>query len=181
MRALTKRYGHKAMKTISSVLYTTLLFIFLALIYIPVANATVHKTQSPKTKITSNEAISHRILVYVNQYRASRGLKPLRMNDRMSKEATIHSRDMATHKIPFGHQYFSGRIKRLYHQIPLCRGGAENVAYNYKDLQYLVQEWTKSPGHKKNIIGNYNLTGIGIARDRQGKMYYTQMFIRSDA
>ncbi|MEB3337507.1 MAG: hypothetical protein VKJ46_08605 [Leptolyngbyaceae bacterium] len=35
----------------------------------------------------------------------------------------------------------------------------------------------KSPGHLKNIKGQYNLTGIGIAKDSQGKYYFTQIFI----
>lgn len=87
---------------------------------------------------------------------------------------------MATHKIPFGHQYFNDRIKHLYSRISHCRGGAENVAFNYKDSRYLVDQWIKSPGHKRNIVGHYNQTGIGIARDKNGKLYYTQMFILAD-
>ncbi len=43
----------------------------------------------------------------------------------------------------------------------------------------MVEQWLTSPGHKRNIVGNYNITGIGIARDKQGKLYYTQIFLRS--
>ncbi|KTC77112.1 CAP domain-containing protein [Legionella brunensis] len=120
------------------------------------------------------------VLKYINEYRAQRGLAPLKMNSAMSKEAEIHSREMATHKIGFGHKDFNKRIKRLFTEIQQCRGGAENVAYNYKDAQDVVKNWLTSPGHRRNIMGNYNLTGIGLARDSRGKIYFTQIFLRTD-
>lgn len=127
----------------------------------------------------SDALIQQNILHHINQYRMKHGLSALVMNPIMNQEATKHSQDMARHRIPFGHQYFSDRIKRIYAAIPNCNGGAENVAFNYKDTQELVRQWLKSPGHKRNIDGHYNLTGIGIARDSQNKLYYTQLFIRT--
>lgn len=129
---------------------------------------------------SSDASIQKNILMYVNKYRMEHGLKALQLNASISNEATRHSQDMATHKIPFGHQYFPDRIKRLYRQIKQSRAGAENVAFNYKDTKELVRQWISSPGHRKNIVGHYNLTGIGIARDKNGKMYYTQIFILND-
>jgi uncharacterized protein YkwD len=67
----------------------------------------------------------------------------------------------------------------LYSQIKQCEGGAENVAYNYKNAQDVVRNWIASSGHRRNIEGNYNLTGIGLARDRRGKLYFTQIFLRT--
>lgn len=119
------------------------------------------------------------ILVYVNQYRASRGLPPLKMNKSMSHAAFLHSHDMATHRIGFGHVGFNKRIKKLFTTIKDCHGGAENVAYNYKDAKNVVKNWLTSPGHRRNIIGHYNLTGIGIARDSKGKIYFTQIFLNT--
>lgn len=121
-----------------------------------------------------------KILVYVNQYRQKRGLPPLKMNKLISQEAERHSRDMGTHRVPFGHQYFSKRIKRIFDDIQQCHGGAENVAYNYRDAKIVVEQWLTSPGHRRNIEGRYNLTGIGLARDSRGKLYFTQIFVRTD-
>jgi len=128
----------------------------------------------------SEAAIEQEILLQINHYRQAHGLGTLRMNPVMTREARQHSLDMANHKIPFGHQYFSDRIKRIYKQVTLPMGGAENVAYNYKTASIVVNGWLKSPGHKRNIDGKYNLTGIGVVRDKQGKLYYTQMFLRAD-
>lgn len=120
-----------------------------------------------------------KILFYVNQYRQKHGLMPLQMSKVISQEAEKHSRDMAAHRVPFGHQYFSQRIKRVFDQLKFPRGGAENVAYNYKDGKTVVEQWLTSPGHRHNIEGHYNLTGIGLARDKGGKLYFTQIFVRT--
>jgi uncharacterized protein YkwD len=129
---------------------------------------------------TSDAAIQQDILKYINQYRTQHGLNTLKLDPVISQEATRHSQDMAAHRIPFGHQYFSLRIKRLYARIKDARAGAENVAFNYKNTKELVRLWTLSRGHQRNIVGHYNLTGIGVARDNNGKIYYTQMFLLAD-
>ena len=120
------------------------------------------------------------ILHYVNEYRVKHRLAPLEMNQAISNEAATHSRAMASRAIPFGHAHFDGRIKRLYRQFDSSRGGAENVAYYKLDAKRLVEQWIASPGHRQNIMGNYNLTGIGIAHDKKGWAYYTQIFLRTD-
>jgi uncharacterized protein YkwD len=119
------------------------------------------------------------ILHHINQYRITHGLSRLTMNATISKEATQHSREMATHQLPFGHNKFDQRVKRLSKTIPYTNGCAENVAYNYKDAKDVVKNWLLSPGHLQNIRGHYNLTGIGVARDERGRIYYTQLFVRT--
>ncbi|WP_035919025.1 CAP domain-containing protein [Legionella fairfieldensis] len=141
--------------------------------------AAVQLHAQPANIVTIDAANQKAILKYVNQDRIQHGLKPLQMNKLMSDEAAKHSRDMAKHRIPFGHQYFGKRIHRLFGQIKLCQSGAENVAYAYKDGKAVVMNWLTSPGHRRNIRGNYNLTGIGLARDEKGKIYYTQIFLRT--
>jgi uncharacterized protein YkwD len=59
---------------------------------------------------------------------------------------------------------------------------AENVAssgdYSNPDL-LAVQDWIASPAHHKNAVGNYNLTGIGVAKNSQGEYYFTQIFVQN--
>ena len=121
-----------------------------------------------------------RILHYVNEYRGKHHLAPLKMNKAVSEEATKHSRDMANQRT-MGHAGFDGRIKRLYKKVTQCRGGAENVAYYRINDKKLVDGWIASRGHRQNILGGYNLTGIGIAHGKTGWAYYTQIFLRSDS
>jgi len=79
----------------------------------------------------------------------------------------------------FGHEGFQTRIKHIYPHVKNPQGGAENIAYNYKTAKIVVDGWMHSPGHRTNILGGYNLTGIGIDKDAQGKLYFTQIFIKS--
>lgn len=135
--------------------------------------------QTPVKQEISDSAIESAILVHINQYRQQHGLSQLKMDSRISREARKHSLDMARHAMPFGHQYFNKRIAQLHKEIKNSNAGAENVAFNYKSAQDVVNNWVKSPGHKQNIEGNYNLTGIGIARDTNGKIYFTQIFLKT--
>jgi uncharacterized protein YkwD len=122
------------------------------------------------------------VLTAVNEYRAKRGLSALRMNPLMSREASIHSQDMERKRIPFGHDGFFTRIKHLQRSIKDYNGGSENVAYYppNKSPRDVVNLWLTSSGHRRNILGNYNLTGVGIVRDNRGWLYYTQIFINTN-
>ncbi len=119
----------------------------------------------------------------INKYRASVNLPPLKLNPKISEQAQIHSENMAQQKVKFGHQGFDSRVKALKNNIALS-SAAENVAYNqgYRDpASEAVTGWIKSEGHRQNIVGNYNLTGIGIAKNQQGEYYFTQIFILNEA
>ncbi|KTD01028.1 CAP domain-containing protein [Fluoribacter gormanii] len=129
--------------------------------------------------VESDTAIQNAVLFYINKYRQQHGLSKLTMDNNIVIQAKQHSQDMANHRMPFGHQDFGKRIAKLRSQIKNTGGGAENVAYNYKTAKIVVSQWVKSPGHRRNIVGNYNLTGIGVARDKQGKLYYTQIFLQT--
>ena len=132
-------------------------------------------------KIMSNADYQKQILFYVNEYRAKHHLSPLVMSYEASAEAAKHSREMANHSIPFGHKGFGGRIKRLYQKNKHCRGGAENVAYYRMDAKKLVSGWIASRGHRRNIEGHYNITGIGVANsNKKGWAHFTQIFLRCD-
>lgn len=120
------------------------------------------------------------ILRYVNEYRAQKHLPPLTMNVKISAEAAHHSIAMAKKSIPFGHSSFNTRIQHINHEIKDYKAGAENVAYYKTNAKKLVEAWISSPGHRRNILGNYNLTGIGIAYGKNGWAYYTQIFVRQD-
>lgn len=133
----------------------------------------------PTKQSDGDTAIQNAVLVHINEYRKQHGLSVLKMDNKIVVEAKKHSIDMANHSMPFGHKYFMTRIDRLHDQIKNSNAGAENVAYNYKDAQDVVKNWLRSPGHKQNIDGNYNLTGIGVARDSKGKLYFTQIFLRT--
>ncbi|HXL58593.1 MAG TPA: CAP domain-containing protein [Chitinophagaceae bacterium] len=118
------------------------------------------------------------ILYYINQYRASIGLPALQMINEATSEATKHSVDMANRTTAFGHDGFDERIDNIVKKIGIVHASAENVAYGKLTAKEVVDLWLNSPGHKKNIEGNYALTGIGIAKDADGIVFYTQIFLK---
>lgn len=120
------------------------------------------------------------VLKQINQYRATRNLPALQLDSAITQQARLHSQNMANGKVPFGHQGFEQRIKEVGKTIAF-RAAAENVAYNmgYKDpATQAVQGWLKSPGHLKNIQGQFNLTGIGVSKNAKNEIYFTQIFVR---
>lgn len=127
----------------------------------------------------SLEGMEKGILYYVNQHRKSIGKPALEMLDAASTQAATHSRNMAQKKTPFSHDGFEARFAAIKKQTGVSYNGvAENVAYGEMTAEEVVDGWLHSPGHKKNIEGDYNLTGIGVSKDKNGTVYYTQIFLR---
>ena len=120
------------------------------------------------------------ILFYVNKYRKSKNLGPLSLNETVSQQAREHSRNMAKGRTGFGHQGFEGRIDDISKKMGTVKAAAENVAYGNLDAEAVVKGWINSPGHRKNLEGNYNLIGIGTA-DKGNITFFTQIFINKPA
>jgi uncharacterized protein YkwD len=118
------------------------------------------------------------ILRYVNAYRHSKKLPPLLPNSFISSVALGHSQDMLTGKSPFGHDGFNDRIARIRQRLGPLHVVAENVASGPMGAREVVDGWLNSPGHRRNIEGDFRLTGIGIAKKSNGMVYFTQIFAR---
>ena len=111
----------------------------------------------------------------INDYRASKGLGPLSWNEAIAGQARRHSEAMAEGSTPFGHSGFDDRLAIIRELIP-WKSAAENVAVD-RSAGGAVEGWLSSPGHRANIEGNYQLTGVGAAAARNGSIYFTQVFI----
>ena len=85
---------------------------------------------------------------------------------------------MASGKTPFGHSGFNDRSAYLNKKMGPITLIAENVASGQMSAGEVVDGWLHSPGHRRNIEGNFKFTGIGLARGRNGMIYYTQIFTR---
>lgn len=116
----------------------------------------------------------------INSVRVGQGLSPLQQRRDLVICARQHSDNMANRIVNFGHDGFSDRAEQMKKLIRLKAFG-ENVAYSYNvedHLRTAVSGWMNSSGHRKNILGDYNSTGIGIAYDKRGVCYITQLFAR---
>lgn len=138
-------------------------------------------TASPSARDEGNDMdMAKEILYYTNKFRASQGKPPLILDATCSGQAYKHSKAMATGATSFGHDGFEGRIARLTTVFGNIPDAAENVAYGNLDAEQVVNGWIKSPGHRKNMLGNYDRIGIGSAHSsKDGRIiYFTQVFIQ---
>lgn len=137
------------------------------------------KLSSGRNAPVSLDGLEKDILKEINAYRKKMGRPALQMMDAASAQAELHSKNMAAKKTGFGHDGFESRISAIRKQATgSINAAAENVAYGQLSAAEVVDGWVHSPGHKKNIEGDYNLTGIGVARAKNGTIYYTQIFLR---
>lgn len=123
-------------------------------------------------------AIEEEVLEQINEYRASQGLSPLALSRELTEMAREHSYNMAEEIVPFGHDGFLNRARQAFKTIR-CSRFAENVAFNQgatDPATTAVKGWLASKGHHRNIVGRYDKTGIGIAQDDEGRIFFTQIF-----
>lgn len=116
------------------------------------------------------------VLSQTNKFRRSKGLPALIINEDLNAIAQRHSINMARKRVGFGHGGFSQRESQARKRIKPLYSFAENVAYGPTTGKQVVTMWKNSPGHRRNMLGRYKYIGIGIAKDRRGRIFYTQVF-----
>jgi uncharacterized protein YkwD len=138
---------------------------------IPSNLVAIHVQSSSSMTIAALERSIHN---QIDQYRQSLNLPPLTIDPTVSAKARAHSQKMAQ----------SGTLIHTMDSVDLQRKyptAAENIAstqdYPHPD-RIAVQDWIASQAHQQNILGNYNLTGIGVAKNAQGEYFFTQIFIK---
>ncbi|MGB3637643.1 MAG: CAP domain-containing protein [Rivularia sp. (in: cyanobacteria)] len=144
-----------------------------------VSNSPIALSSKSVNAASDVAAIEKSVHRQINQYRKEKGLPPLKLNGEISKIARQHSKQMADKQVPFGHSGSSSRYNKISKVVP-WRGVAENVAYNmgYQNPgKNAVEGWIKSPGHNRNMVGKYQVTGIGVAKNSKGEYYFTQLFV----
>ncbi len=58
------------------------------------------------------------------------------------------------------------------------RSAGENIAKGQTTPQQVMQGWMNSPGHRANILNSsFTQIGVGIAKNSQGQLIWTQQFI----
>lgn len=141
-------------------------------------NITVSDSTNASSGVFNANSMSRDILYHVNAYRSRKGLGALKSISIADEQAAIHSKNMALKKTAFSHNGFEQRIAVISKTAGTMLAAAENVAYGNLSAEEVVKGWINSPGHRKNIEGNYTLTGIGVYRDAKGVIFFTQLFMR---
>ncbi len=154
---------------------------FLFLIAPSSAGAQTHDIAPVSGSPEYRTAVERQAFLLVNQYRKAHDLPPMVWTDSIAKVARAHSKDMATGAVDFGHDGFRDRIKRLMPVMTGFSGAGENVLMT-TDMAEVAESavalWLRSPHHLENIRGDYNYSGMGVWQDKDGMLYFTQIFMK---
>jgi len=136
------------------------------------------RTAAYRDKVISTSTMNADIINGVNEYRKSKGLPPLHLLAIAATEAAQHSSNMASKKTAFGHGGFNLRALAIANELHGTSATGENIAFGKMTSRQVIDAWLKSPNHKANIEGAFNYTGVGVAKDSRGVVYYTQIFVK---
>ena len=129
-------------------------------------------------------AIAILLFRHLNIYREQHGLRPLYWNERLEMSSLYQSQRM-NETGEFAHELSDGvtladRIERVRYPYLSC---GENLYWIHdvrKDITALAwamhDGWVHSPGHQKNLVGDWTEVGIGVLPDGEGGFYATQNF-----
>ncbi|HHY08153.1 MAG: CAP domain-containing protein [Lawsonella sp.] len=127
-------------------------------------------TAAPAETLTAEQqaSVAKNLFHQTNQVRKQAGKRPLAWDEQLAADSTKWSA-------------YQARIGELQHDTTQMMGfyHAENVFWvsdNHPELA--VEAWRDSPGHYRNMVGDYRRVGIGMAQDWRGGWYVTQRFLR---
>lgn len=128
-----------------------------------------------------SSSVSKQIIEFTNRERKRKDLPPLTPSSSLFKVAQAHSKNMA-------------KQEKMEHNLdgktPLQRVRAAGYAYAriheniaagdpQVPLADLMKAWMNSKGHRDNILNDQcTQIGVGVARGKNGQVYYTQLFGR---
>ena len=115
----------------------------------------------------------------LNNDRARYNLSPLVIDPALCRIARIKSEDMRDN------QYFAhtsptyGDVRQMLRQFGYSYAAAsENIAH-HASINKAQAAFLSSPGHRRNIMSTaYTKVGVGVATDKNGFVYLTQIFAR---
>ncbi len=107
----------------------------------------------------------------INATRAAQGLGALQLDGALRSHARSHAEDMAQ----AGEIYHSSEAELIAAAGTGWSGIAENVGQG-RSVTSLHDAFMASPGHKSNILGDYNYVGIGTDTSG-GYLYVTVVFV----
>ena len=130
--------------------------------------------------LTDVKSQENEVIRLVNVQRAKAGLQTLTQNWQLSRVARYKSQDMID-KGYFSHTSPTyGSPFRMMESFGIKYSAAgENIAMGQQSPSEVMNAWMNSPGHRNNIMSpSFTQIGVGLAKDKNGRMYWTQMFIK---
>ena len=138
----------------------------------------------PPTNATM-AAVAGSVMAEVNRTRVAQGLAALSDDAALDRAAREHSEELAARRT-LDHSSTDPERLTMTMRIEAAGGtwlrAAENLARmtgpSSRVPPQTVQMWLNSDGHRRNMLStSYTHTGVGIAIDRFGVWYVTQLYV----
>jgi len=121
-------------------------------------------------------AFAAEVLRLVNEERGKAGLGGLSGGPAsLDAAANVRAQEIS---LSFSHTRPDGRscFTALAEQGVAYAACAENIASGQSTPAQVMAGWMNSPGHRANILGNYNRLSVGVC-EKNGRLHWAQMFI----
>jgi len=152
----------------------------------PVSQRTAPIPHNPSAPPMSTADIESRVHQLINAERMAGGLAPLTRMPEIDSLARQHSsymsRRSSSGNLVISHDGFKSRAGVMARELRF-RNSAENVAAqkgwaSASAPVRFVDGWMKSKGHLKNIMADYQFTGLGVVATPNGSIFATQLFAK---
>lgn len=121
------------------------------------------------------ERLIKEVFKLTNQERIYAGLPALTYNNVLEDGAMIRAEEIIqsfSHTRPDGSKFFT-----VFNNTYAFHLMGENLAAGFNSAAAVVNGWMNSEGHRANILKDgYTQIGIGIAKDKDGRIYWVQIF-----
>lgn len=124
-------------------------------------------------------AYENEVVRLVNVQRTQRGLKALKQNLQLCNLARTKSQDMINSNY-FSHisPTYGSPFNMMENAGINFSAAGENIAMGQTTPAMVMNAWMNSPGHRANILSpSYTQIGVGLAKNKNGILYWTQEFI----
>ncbi len=112
-----------------------------------------------------------------NALRRREGKEPFAYSEALSKVARSHAENMAKYDY-FSHEDREGNLahQRMSRAGIYYLSAGENLAMGSQNSLYMHEMLMNSEGHRKNILGNYQFLGVGVAFRADGAPFLAQNY-----
>ena len=120
--------------------------------------------------LPAQAGVEESFVAEINAERAARGLEPLQIYGDLTDDARAHAAAMMSQD-------------RIFHNPDLAAVTAdwqalgENVGVG-RSVRSLHDAFMSSPGHRANILGDYNYVGVGVITNDDDVLWVTVIFMR---
>ncbi|HET7231130.1 MAG TPA: CAP domain-containing protein [Longimicrobium sp.] len=130
--------------------------------------------------VSEYHTLEWELFQHVSLHRDSLNLARLRFDEDLAALAREHSRAMASGAVPFSHERFEERAAQAVALGYPFLG--ENLAFNDyaadTTARVALAGLVGSPPHRHTMEGDWERSGVGVARSADGRWFYTQLFAR---